>query len=69
VPEAPRVLTVPSAAGEILRASNLGGWNVYRPTWATTSHWLGENPAQPPERTARADPVRRWLYASRSVGT
>jgi len=63
VPIAPRVLTTLSADGRILRASNRGGWYVSRPAWSRTSHWLGEDPALPPEREARAELVRRWLYA------
>jgi hypothetical protein len=63
VPVAPRVLTTLSAGGRILRASNLGGWNVSRPTWSRTFHWIGEDPALPPELEARAELVRRWLYA------
>jgi len=63
VPIAPRVLTILSADGKILRASNRGGWYVSRPAWARTSDWLGEEPALPPEREARAELVRRWLYA------
>jgi hypothetical protein len=63
VPVAPRVLTTLSAGGRILRASNRGRWNVSRPTWSRTSHWLGEDPALAPEREARAELVRRWLYA------
>ena len=63
LPVGPRVLTCLSAAGRILRAANRGGWNVSRPTWARTSDWLGEEPAIPPEREARAELVRRWLYA------
>jgi Winged helix DNA-binding domain len=61
VPLAPRVLTTLSAAGHVLRASNQGGWNVSRPTWARTSSWLGETPVLPPENAARAELVRRWL--------
>jgi Winged helix DNA-binding domain len=63
VPVGPRVLTCLSAAGEIVRASNRGGWNSSRPTWARTSTWLGERPPEPPERDALADLVRRWLRA------
>ncbi len=63
IPVGPRVLTTLSAAGHILRASNLGGWSVSRPTWATTRHWLGAEPAHVPETDARAELVRRWLYA------
>lgn len=63
VPVGPRVLTTLSAGGKILRASNNGRWAISRPSWATTAHWLGETPAAPPEREARAQLVRRWLYA------
>ena len=63
VPVGPRVLTCLSAAGEIVRASNRGGWNSSRPKWALTSTWLGEIPPEPPEREALADLVRRWLHA------
>ncbi|MGH9164737.1 MAG: DNA glycosylase AlkZ-like family protein [Acidimicrobiales bacterium] len=62
-PVAPRVLTTMSASGTILRASNQGRWNVSRPLWSTTGHWLGALPVVPPEPQARADLVRRWLYA------
>jgi hypothetical protein len=61
VPVGPRVLTCLSAAGEIVRASNRGGWTVSRPRWARTSTWLGGQPEVPPEREARAELVRRWL--------
>lgn len=63
VPVAPRVMTVLSAAGDVVRASNLGGWNVSRPTFARTADWLGRIPAAPPVRTAMAELVRRWLRA------
>lgn len=59
---APRVLTVLSARGEIVRGPNDGGWTTSRPRWAAARQWLA--PADPvrPEQ-ARADLVRRWLYA------
>ncbi|MFB1299158.1 winged helix DNA-binding domain-containing protein [Mycobacterium sp. pW049] len=59
---APRVLTVLSARGHIVRGPNDGGWTTSRPRWVATSHWLA--PAGPitPEQ-ARADMVRRWLSA------
>jgi hypothetical protein len=62
-PIGPRVLTCLSAAGEVVRASNRGGWYVSRPAWSRTSTWLGEEPEVPPEREARAELVRRWLHA------
>ncbi|HEX6417094.1 MAG TPA: winged helix DNA-binding domain-containing protein [Acidimicrobiales bacterium] len=63
VPVGPRVLTCLSAAGEIVRASNRGGWHVSRPAWARTATWLGERPAVAPRRAAMADLARRWLRA------
>jgi hypothetical protein len=62
-PVAPRVLTCLSAAGEVVRASNRGGWYVSRPAWSRTETWLGAPPAEVPEREARAELVRRWLHA------
>ena len=63
VPVGPRVLTTLSAAGRVVRASNRAGWNVSRPAWSRTAHWLGSEPDLPPEREARATLVRRWLAA------
>ncbi|MDQ2677297.1 MAG: winged helix DNA-binding domain-containing protein [Actinomycetota bacterium] len=40
-PIAPRVLTVLSAEGRVLRATNDGGWHLSRPRYAVTEHWLG----------------------------
>jgi hypothetical protein len=59
----PRVLTCLSAAGQIVRASNRAGWMTSRPAWALTEAWLGATPPVVPEREARAELVRRWLYA------
>src|SRR5687767_7290498 len=42
VPVGPRVLTVLSAAGQIVRASNDGAWTLSRPRWASMRAWLGE---------------------------
>lgn len=63
VPIGPRVLTTLSAAGKILRGTNQGSWNVSRPRWVTTRRWLGSEPEVPAEAPARAELVRRWLYA------
>ncbi|OBI61675.1 winged helix DNA-binding domain-containing protein [Mycobacterium sp. E796] len=61
VPLGPRVLTVLSARGEIVRGPNDGAWTTSRPRWATTGHWLGELGEPPPDREARAELTRRWL--------
>lgn len=60
---APRVLTVLSAEGRIVRASNDGGWTISRPRWARMRSWLGAEP----EHLTEAEGVRRlvelWLRA------
>ena len=61
VPLGPRVLTVLSAGGEIVRGPNDGGWTTSRPRWATVAHWLGDVGDPPPDRRARAELTRRWL--------
>jgi hypothetical protein len=63
VPIGPRVLTILSAAGQVVRASNDGAWNVSRPRWAAMASWLGEELAPPPEAEGVAGLVQRWLRA------
>jgi Winged helix DNA-binding domain len=59
----PRVLTVLSASGRIVRATNSGSWTASRPRWAAMEAWLGEELPSIPD----ADGVRRlvelWLRA------
>jgi hypothetical protein len=57
----PRVLTVLSARGLVVRASNNGAWTVSRPRWATMESWLGEQIASVPEAEAVATLVEQWL--------
>jgi Winged helix DNA-binding domain len=59
----PRVLTVLSAAGRIVRASNDGAWFTSRPRWASMHQWLGEELAPPPAAEGVAGLVERWLRA------
>jgi hypothetical protein len=59
---APRVLTVLSARGAIVRGLNDGGWTTSRPRWAAAGDWLGSVDSVSAEQ-ARAEIVRRWLYA------
>jgi Winged helix DNA-binding domain len=59
----PRVLTVLSAAGRVVRASNDGAWFTSRPRWALMPDWLGEELAAPPEAEGVAALVERWLRA------
>jgi hypothetical protein len=63
MPIGPRVLTVLSAQGRIVRASNAGGWSISRPRWASTKSWLGEEIAPPPEAEGVARLVGEWLRA------
>ncbi len=63
IPVGPRVLTVLSASGRIVRGPNRGGWHSSRPAWCRTRDWLGR-PLDPPDAAvARAGLVRRWLRA------
>ena len=61
VPVGPRVLTTLSAAGAIVRASNVGAWTTSRPRWASMASWLGEELAPPPDAEGVAGLVERWL--------
>lgn len=63
VPLAPRVLTVLSARGEVVRGPNDGAWTTSRPRWATASGWLTTPRAPMPAREAEAELTRRWLRA------
>lgn len=66
VPVGPRVLTVLSAGGHIVRGSNAGGWSTSRPRWASMGAWLQEEipPCSPAEGVAGL--VVQWL---RSFGS
>ncbi|OBB16058.1 hypothetical protein A5662_00385 [Mycobacteriaceae bacterium 1482268.1] len=59
-PLAPRVLTVLSVRGDIVRGPNEGSWTTSRPLWIAATDWLGETPAAAPG-AARAELVRTWL--------
>jgi hypothetical protein len=61
VPVGPRVLTTLSAAGHIVRASNVGGWTTSRPRWASARSWLGEEIAPRSEAEGVARLVEQWL--------
>jgi DNA glycosylase AlkZ-like len=63
VPVGPRVLTVMSAAGLILRGSNDGAWRSSRPRWVATGSWLGEEISVPAEPDGVLWLVREWLRA------
>lgn len=63
VPFAPRVMTVLSASGEVVRASNNGPWRISRPNWARTAAWLGEEVEARSEAEGLRDLVEMWLRA------
>lgn len=62
-PLAPRVFTVLSVRGEIVRGPNDGTWTVSRPRWAAIEDWLDAAPDAMPAEKARAELVGRWLRA------
>jgi hypothetical protein len=59
----PRVLTVLSAAGRVVRASNAGAWFTSRPRWALMDAWLGEPLEAPREAEGVGALVAAWLRA------
>jgi hypothetical protein len=59
----PRVLTTLSAAGRIVRATNVGGWTISRPRWASMASWLGEELVPPADADGERGLVERWLRA------
>jgi hypothetical protein len=63
IPIAPRVLTVLSARGDIVRGPNNGTWTTSRPHWAAIANWLGERAEPMSAEAARAELTRRWLRA------
>jgi hypothetical protein len=62
-PVGPRVLTVLSAAGEVVRATNAGGWTTSRPRWASMTAWLGAPLEARTEAEGLAALVAAWLRA------
>ena len=60
---APRIMTILSAEGRVVRAANRGPWYTSRPRWALMESWLGESwqPAEP--ATAHRRLVQHWLRA------
>lgn len=64
---APRVMTVLSVSGSIVRGPNAGTWVTSRPRWVGTADWLGSMDL-PPEDQARAALVRTWLRSYGPAG-
>lgn len=63
VPIGPRVLTVLSAEGLVVRASNRGDWTASRPRWTLMERWLGEPLPVLDENEGHDLLVRAWLAA------
>lgn len=61
-PVSPRVLTVLSVRGDIVRGPNTGAWTTSRPLWASRTAWLGDG-ASADADSARTELVRTWLRA------
>lgn len=62
-PVGPRVLTTLSAAGRIVRASNVGGWTTSGPRWTSTTSWIGEELPTCSHAAGLARLVEEWLRA------
>lgn len=58
---APRVITVASAEGRVMRAENDGGWNVSRHRWTSTAAWLGAELQPRPVLEAETRLVAEYL--------
>lgn len=61
VPIGPRVLTILSAEGRIVRASNDGGWTTSRPRWTATASWLGAEIEHRDEQDGVTALIDAWL--------
>ncbi|GAA5059203.1 winged helix DNA-binding domain-containing protein [Nocardia callitridis] len=57
------VLVTLGCAGHIVRGRPNGSWTSSQYTWSPVETWLPEGVPQLPAATARAELVRRWLYA------
>lgn len=60
-PLAPRLLTILSAAGRVVRAGNAAPWRISRPTWAAMDAWLGEAVEPTSSEEGYRVLVERWL--------
>jgi len=59
----PRVLTVLSACGAVVRGGNDGSWLSTRQRWTSPTSWLGAPVPELEPHAAVQDLVRRWLRA------
>jgi hypothetical protein len=63
VPVGPRVLTVLSAEGLVVRATNDGAWTSSRPRWARMDDWLGAPIEAMDDQVGATRLVEAWLHA------
>lgn len=56
-----QVLTYLGARGDIVRATNRGGWHTSQPQWTLMRHWLGEAPKPYKASEGYRELVSRWL--------
>jgi len=61
MPVLPRLLTILTAQGMVVRGENRAGWTASRPTWTLTSTWLGGAVAPMDPDAAHTELVARWL--------
>lgn len=62
-PVGPRVLTILSARGQVVRATNDGPWTSSRPRWASMRSWTGRSVPEVDRSAGVATLVRWWLAA------
>ena len=62
VPTMSRLLTILSAAGDVVRGRNAGHWRISRPLWTSMASWLGEEMTPIEADAGYAVVVRHWLW-------
>lgn len=62
-PIAPRLMTILSAAGRVVRGPNDAHWRRSKPRWVAMDAWLGEELALPEPEAAYDALVAAWLLA------
>ena len=64
VPTMTRLLTILTAAGDVVRGHNAGHWRISRPDWTSMTSWLGEamTTARLGARVRRGRPAVLWTF-------
>lgn len=57
-----RLLTILTAAGDVVRGRNAGHWRISRPMWTSMASWLGEDMTPIESESGYAEVVRHWLW-------